>query len=700
MTKTKMRAKIFAALLGLSMVVPTLFTTTVKATEMEGVTVSDNEIEVTVCTDEVETDETQLDTEATVAEIKNSPVLTLNTARQGDKLTAPKDEKWYQFTLTEQGYFYVDLKLNDAADPSKVNYGWNMYIYKGMESLDTSIKEVTSILSGGASSPILSMGTGTYYVKICARDSYSSSFAPVDVPFDITANFVGGAEWEQEDNDSNVTANTIKINEIYKGGCYYSKDEDWYKFTTPTNGYFEVQFGINDLTDVNNVDYGWNVGIYDSDLSCIRTYEGIKTNQIQSTLASDKLPYKAGTYYIKIYAKDSYSSSFAPVDCYYDLKVKYTSTDSWEAEYNDDNTKADALNVGAEKLGLLLNSKDEDWYGINVSQRGKISLSFALDSSVKEEALNDGWKIVLYDSELEEITSKERIKTNLNISTDTLNPGIYYVKVKATDTYSASFAPVACIYHLKADLAVANQRSDIESFVGRMYTVALGRDAEAAGLQSWSDKLQNGTIDGAGIAQGFIASQEFKNRNLSNSNYIDTLYRTFFNREPDQGGKSNWLSQLNKGVSRTEVLAGFVNSNEFANLCDSFHIARGTMQSNGSSIYRAGVRGYVLRMYTKALNRDGETVGVEDWTNRINTGAMSAEAVAKSFFSSDEFVNRNLSNEDYVETLYQTFMDRASDPTGKADWVNKLNSGVSRQTVLEGFSRSTEFNNIMKSFGL
>lgn len=120
MTKTKMRAKIFAALLGLSIVVPTLFATTVKATEMEGVTVSDNEIEVTVCTDEVETDETQLDTEATVAEIKNSPVLTLNTARQGDKLTAPKDEKWYQFTLTEQGYFYVDLKLNDAADPSKV----------------------------------------------------------------------------------------------------------------------------------------------------------------------------------------------------------------------------------------------------------------------------------------------------------------------------------------------------------------------------------------------------------------------------------------------------------------------------------------------------------------------------------------------------------------------------------------------------
>ncbi|MGN0249121.1 MAG: DUF4214 domain-containing protein, partial [Lachnospiraceae bacterium] len=477
-------------------------------------------------------------------------------------------------------------------------------------------------------------------------------------------------------------------------------DEDWYQFTTPSNGYFEVKFGINDLTDVNNVDYGWNVDIYDSDLSCIRTYQEIKTNQIQSTLDSDKLAYKAGTYYIKVYPKDTYADYRAPVDCYYDLKVDYTPTDSWEAEYNNDNTKADVLNIGAEKLGLLMYRKDQDWYGINVSQRGKLSLNFVVDSTVKESSLGYGWKITIYDSNLKEITKQVNVKTNQNFSTDTLNAGIYYIKVEAADSFSDSRAPVACIYHLKADLAVANQRSDIESFVGRMYTVALGRDAEAAGLQSWSDKLQNGTIDGAGIAQGFIASQEFKNRNLSNSNYIDTLYRTFFNREPDQGGKSNWLSQLNKGVSRTEVLAGFVNSNEFANLCDSFHIARGTMQSNGSSIYRAGVRGYVLRMYTKALNRDGETVGVEDWTNRINTGAMSAEAVAKSFFSSDEFVNRNLSNEDYVETLYQTFMDRASDPTGKADWVNKLNSGVSRQTVLEGFSRSTEFNNIMKSFGL
>ncbi|MBQ8189115.1 MAG: DUF4214 domain-containing protein [Lachnospiraceae bacterium] len=255
-------------------------------------------------------------------------------------------------------------------------------------------------------------------------------------------------------------------------------------------------------------------------------------------------------------------------------------------------------------------------------------------------------------------------------------------------------------HKLKVLVGKDDTTQKINEFVSRMYTVALNRDAETAGQLDWSNQLINQEIDGAGIANGFINSVEFKNRNLSNSDFLDTLYQTFFNRAADEDGKNNWMTFLNNGGSRNEVLAGFVNSREFSNLCDNYGIARGTMQADGSSIYKPGVRNYVLRMYTVALNRDGETLGVEDWSNRINTGAMNPEEVAKSFFNSIEFLNRDLSNEDYVETLYETFMDRASDPAGKADWVGRLNAGVSRQEVLEGFSRSPEFGNIMKSYGL
>lgn len=108
---------------------------------------------------------------------------------------------------------------------------------------------------------------------------------------------------------------------------------------------------------------------------------------------------------------------------------------------------------------------------------------------------------------------------------------------------------------------------------------------------------------------------------------------------------------------------------------------------------------FVLRLYTKALNRQGEATDVEDWTNQISTGSMTAEEVARSFFVSEEFNNRQLSDEDYVEVLYQIFMDRESDAAGKAAWVSRLESGATREQVLEGFSQSEEFRKTMGDYG-
>lgn len=108
---------------------------------------------------------------------------------------------------------------------------------------------------------------------------------------------------------------------------------------------------------------------------------------------------------------------------------------------------------------------------------------------------------------------------------------------------------------------------------------------------------------------------------------------------------------------------------------------------------------FVQRLYSKVLNRQGETADVEDWTNRINTGSMTAEEVARSFFMSEEFNNRQLSDEDYVEILYQIFMNRKSDAAGKADWISILKSGATREQVLEGFSQSEEFRKTMGDYG-
>lgn len=244
------------------------------------------------------------------------------------------------------------------------------------------------------------------------------------------------------------------------------------------------------------------------------------------------------------------------------------------------------------------------------------------------------------------------------------------------------------------------KNSQIKSFVTRMYTVVLKRNPDEGGLNNWTNGLKSGKMDGASLAGGFICSNEFVGKKLSNEEFVKVLYETFFNRQPDSEGKATWMSALEKGEPRTKVLAGFVNSVEFGNLCDTYGIARGTMEEDGSNVYNEGVRNFVLRNYTKALGRNGETNGVEDWCYQINKGKMSALDVAMSFFHSREFLNKNMSNNDYVECLYETFLGRASDAQGKADWIRQLNSGKSRDEVMKGFAYSREFKNIMAEYGL
>lgn len=109
---------------------------------------------------------------------------------------------------------------------------------------------------------------------------------------------------------------------------------------------------------------------------------------------------------------------------------------------------------------------------------------------------------------------------------------------------------------------------------------------------------------------------------------------------------------------------------------------------------------FVARIYTKALNRKPEPAGLEYWTEEINEGRKTPEEVAQLFFSSPEFVNKHLTNTEYVKVLYRTFMGREYDTNGLNYWVNRLNQGESRKSVMKSFAGCPEFRKIVSSFGL
>ena len=109
----------------------------------------------------------------------------------------------------------------------------------------------------------------------------------------------------------------------------------------------------------------------------------------------------------------------------------------------------------------------------------------------------------------------------------------------------------------------------------------------------------------------------------------------------------------------------------------------------------------MARLYTKALGREYEVDGLNDWCNRITSGQWSINDVSTTgFFTSPEFLAKNLSNDEYVKVLYRTFFDREYDQAGYDDWMNRLANGTSRNEVMLGFANSREFAELKASFGL
>lgn len=112
----------------------------------------------------------------------------------------------------------------------------------------------------------------------------------------------------------------------------------------------------------------------------------------------------------------------------------------------------------------------------------------------------------------------------------------------------------------------------VQSFVTRFYVQCLGRQPDIEGLNEWVGRLLNGSKTGADVAEGFVFSEEFTGRNHSNEIFVTILYRAFFDREPDATGYKAWLERLAGGMSRKSVLDGFLKSQEFAGLCNSYGI--------------------------------------------------------------------------------------------------------------------------------
>ncbi|MFZ6723806.1 DUF4214 domain-containing protein, partial [Undibacterium sp. Ji49W] len=109
--------------------------------------------------------------------------------------------------------------------------------------------------------------------------------------------------------------------------------------------------------------------------------------------------------------------------------------------------------------------------------------------------------------------------------------------------------------------------SEFQTGIGsltRLYFGAFDRLPDRDGLAYWIQQEKAG-MNLSKISASFVASTEFQSTygSLDNSAFVDRVYQNVLHRSSDTAGKAYWLGQLNSGVSRGDLLAGFTESTEF-----------------------------------------------------------------------------------------------------------------------------------------
>ena len=126
-----------------------------------------------------------------------------------------------------------------------------------------------------------------------------------------------------------------------------------------------------------------------------------------------------------------------------------------------------------------------------------------------------------------------------------------------------------------------------------------------------------------------------------NSAFVFQQYIDFLDREPGAGEVSPWVSGLDSGLSKADLIEAFMNSEEF--------------RFEGK---------FIAQTYLGILTRDADYAGFRGWLGALLVG-VSREQIVQVFLDSGEFQSgfgNNLTNGQFVERMYNNILLRSSDP--------------------------------------
>lgn len=204
---------------------------------------------------------------------------------------------------------------------------------------------------------------------------------------------------------------------------------------------------------------------------------------------------------------------------------------------------------------------------------------------------------------------------------------------------------------------VALAHNDAEAAALRLYQGILDRDVDQTGAKFFTAYVNNGGSL-TDVANALLDSSEFAG--VNNAADVNELYQALLGRgATDDAGSSVWTELLANGGSLADVAAAISVSAE----------AQALDASNGT---------FVESLYEAALGREADEAGLQNWVSQLFNGASRAD-IAQAIVGSAEAASK--ANSDFIDSLYQSALDRTADDAGKAHWAAQLEAGASQADV-------------------
>ncbi|WP_462401999.1 DUF4214 domain-containing protein [Pseudomonas sp. Marseille-QA0332] len=205
-------------------------------------------------------------------------------------------------------------------------------------------------------------------------------------------------------------------------------------------------------------------------------------------------------------------------------------------------------------------------------------------------------------------------------------------------------------------------REDYDFAVGNNYNVNLTSAATGVGQTASITNAEFLTfVDGEEVETVALARSEDEAAALR-------LYQGILDRDADAQGAKDFVGAVNNGTSLTDIANLFLNSTEFAGAVNATDINE---------------------LYQALLGRDADEQGAADWAGYLANGGSLTD-IAAAIATSQEAIEADQSNGDFVRDLYENVLGREVEEEGYNAWVGQLFNGASRADVAAAIVGSAE----------